>query len=248
MKKTLAIILNYNLPDFTDSLYNQLKPFESSLYDLVVLDNGSPPGGRSKYTGMELPENVYFGGGLVASMEYILDNTDKYDSLLFLNSDLSVIGYKWVESLREVMFNSSENVGVVSPSIIQQGYEQIHWPHMRNWCSKNPRKVKWVDFQSPLINIDVLKEIKKYPDGFWPGYGYDVYTGYICEQMNYSTYVLDYTYAAHYKGATLKHGNPKMQEREHNELALKNMYQCFYDLGLGDVVNSYRHWSLTYTI
>lgn len=246
MKKTLAIILNYNLPDFTDALYRQLKPFEGNDYDLMVLDNGSPPEGKSRFTTMELPENVYFGGGLVASVEYILDNTDKYDSLLFLNSDLSVNGYKWVKSLREVMFNSGEKVGVVSPTIIQQGYEQIHWPHMRNWSSSKPRSAKWVDFQCPLINIEVLQNIKKYPDGFWPGYGYDVYTGYICEQMGYKTYVLDYTYAAHYKGATLKHGNPKMQEKEHNQLALTNMYQCFAELGLQNVLDLYRHWSLSY--
>lgn len=248
MTKTLAVILNYNLPDFTDSLYLQLKPFERDDYDLMVLDNGSPPSGRSKFTSMELPENVYFGGGLVASVDYILENSDKYDSLLFLNSDLSVNGYRWVKSLRDVMFGSQEKVGVVSPTIIQQGYEQIHWPHMRNWSSSTPRKVSWVDFQSPLIHIDVLKEIGEYPSGFWPGYGYDIYTGYICEKMGYLTYVLDYTYAAHYKGATLKHGNPQMQEKEHNQLALNNMYSCFYELGLGDVVNNYRHWSLTYEI
>ena len=48
--KTCAIILNCNLPDYTDMLYDSLKPYEREDYELFVLDNGSTPEGTSKYT------------------------------------------------------------------------------------------------------------------------------------------------------------------------------------------------------
>ena len=247
MKKTLAVILNYNLPSFTDALYQQLKPFEREDYELVVLDNGSPEEGRSKYTSLALSENTYFGGGLIAAVEYVLTNKHIYDSLLFLNSDLSVTGYRWVKSLREVMF-SHDRVGVVSPSIIQQGFHQIYWPQMRNWSSSTPRKVKWVDFQSPLLRVELLEEIQQYPDGLWPGFGYDIYTGYICEKKGYETYVLDYTYACHYKEATLTLANPDINKEDYNKLAMSNMTKCFSDLGLGEVLQDYRAWGLNYQL
>lgn len=246
-RKTLAVILNYNLPDFTDALYKQLKPFEAEDYEVVVLDNGSPEEGKSQFTSLALPENTYFGGGLVAAMEYVLENKERYDSLLFLNSDLSVVGYRWVKSLREVMF-SKENIGVVSPTIIQQGYHQIYWPQMRNWCSSTPRKVKWVDFQAPLLRVELLEAIGRYPDGLWPGFGYDVYTGYVCEQHGYETYALDYTYAVHYKEATLTLGKPNISKEDYNKLAMSNMTQCFTELGLREVLEQYRSWGISYKL
>ncbi len=45
--KTLVCILNYNLKDQTDILYRLLKPYESTDYDVAIIDNGSPPDQRS---------------------------------------------------------------------------------------------------------------------------------------------------------------------------------------------------------
>ena len=43
MTKTLAIILNHNLPDNTSWLYSGLKKFEIEEYEMEVMDNGSRP-------------------------------------------------------------------------------------------------------------------------------------------------------------------------------------------------------------
>jgi len=36
--KTLVAILNHNLPEYTDYLYNNLNPYQSNIYDLIVID------------------------------------------------------------------------------------------------------------------------------------------------------------------------------------------------------------------
>ena len=48
--KTLAVIYNHNLPGMTDNLWEALKPYERDDYDLILIDNGSSDGGKSKYT------------------------------------------------------------------------------------------------------------------------------------------------------------------------------------------------------
>ena len=85
--KTLVIILHYNTPDLTDSLYESLSPCAGQSYDLFVLDNRSDSDKKSCYHSLETGENKYFGGALNWSFEYVLKN-DEYDSLLFLNSDI----------------------------------------------------------------------------------------------------------------------------------------------------------------
>ena len=41
MLKTLAVIYNHNLPEMTDKLWEELKPYERDDYDLILIDNGS---------------------------------------------------------------------------------------------------------------------------------------------------------------------------------------------------------------
>ena len=59
-------------------------------YDLILIDNGSKPNGKSKYTTHETGQNTYFGGALNIALQFFLES-NKYDSLLSLNNDLILI-------------------------------------------------------------------------------------------------------------------------------------------------------------
>jgi hypothetical protein len=50
MSKTLAVILNHNLPDETNSLFESLEPYQNDDYDLVVVENGCSEDGKSDYS------------------------------------------------------------------------------------------------------------------------------------------------------------------------------------------------------
>ena len=58
--KTLVLILHYNTPEMTDSLYESLSPYTGEVYDLFVLDNGSDEGKKSKHPSLETKKNLYF--------------------------------------------------------------------------------------------------------------------------------------------------------------------------------------------
>ena len=81
MTKSLVAILHYNSTQYTDTLYEMLKPYERDDYDLVVIDNGSDLQKTSKYTTFRLEENVYYGGGLDVTMNYFIENI-QYDSMI----------------------------------------------------------------------------------------------------------------------------------------------------------------------
>ena len=70
MSKTLAVIYNHNMPKITDSLWESLKPYENDDYDLILIDNGSKPEGKSKYTTHETGQNTYFGGALNIALQF----------------------------------------------------------------------------------------------------------------------------------------------------------------------------------
>ena len=116
---------------------------------------------------------------------------------------------------------------------------------MHNWGLNVPRRVRWVDFQSPLINIDVLEKIETYPN-FGLAYGYDVYTGIVVEEMGYKAYVLDYVYAVHQKKETFKTEKADISTEEYGTRSLKGMYDGFTKIGMIGKLNEMRAWASSY--
>lgn len=228
MLKTLAVILNHNTPSLTDSLYDQLKPYEGEEYDLVVIDNGSSDEGKSKYTTYRCDINVYFGGGLNLAMQLILENKE-YDSLLFLNSDLIIHGYRFVKQLRKVMFE--QDYKIVSPSVIQPEKNQCFWTNIHNWNSDKVRDVEWVDFQCPLIHRDLIQEIYQFDNELIFGWGNDVYSGLVCKDNNWKVGVVDWCTVIHLNNQTVKLNQEDLVIKNYNHYAHVNMYSYFNKVG-----------------
>jgi hypothetical protein len=199
MSKTLATILHHNTTEYTDQLFEMLNPYKREDYDLIVIDNGSDEGKKSKYSEFFTDYNVYFGGGLNVAFDYVLDNP-QYDSLLFLNSDLIVHGQNFVKTLRGEM----GKYDVVSPSIIQPEKTQNHWQQMLNWNAKEIREVKWIDLQAPLFSRRFIEKVQRVDDLLIYGWGIDVLFGLVCEKEGWKTGVCDFVPAVHLGSATLK--------------------------------------------
>jgi GT2 family glycosyltransferase len=207
MNKTAAFILNHNLPDYTDMLYESLKPYERHDYDLFVIDNGSSPNGKSKNTSFELGENVYFGGGFNAAMQYTLENK-QYDSMMFLNNDLTVHPYNFVRSLREEMFDGvKEKYDIVSPSFYNiEPNGQCHWKSMHSWSAKDVRKVDYIDFQCPLISRRLLEKVKEIDSDLVYGWGICFYFALVARNYGWKLGMVDSCCILHHNSLTVKRG------------------------------------------
>lgn len=241
--KTLAVIYNHNLPELTDQLFESLETHRNDSYDLFVIDNGSNPEGKSKYTTYETGQNVYFGGALNLAMQLLLDNKE-YDSLLSLNNDLILHGGNFVKTLRKVMFE--QDYKIVSPCVLQPQKNQCKWKYMHNWSSDSVRNVKWVDFQAPMLHRDVVEKIGQFSNELIYGWGQDVYSGIVCEQNNWKVGVIDFCPIIHYSGYTYKEQKSDITLQEYCNKAEKNMYNYFEKQNLIRIFNEYRNLSVTY--
>ena len=242
--KVLVNILNFNLPEYTDVVYECLEPYKNDLYDIMVMDNGSTEEGKSKYTTHETGQNVYFGGGLNIAFQYMLDNKE-YDYLLFLNNDIVFHGQKFVQSLVRV---AEEGNTIVSPCIIHPEQEQNYWPVMHNWGMKNPRTVKWVDFTSPLIHRRLIEEIKQFDDGLMPGFGYDNYCAMVCEDMGWKISICDFIPIVHLNYMTLKLKRGDISGDEYHRWASNSMFTYYDKIGEVERLHEQRNYAKNYKI
>lgn len=230
--KAAAVILNHNLPDYTDMLYESLKPYERQDYDLMVFDNGSNDAGRSKYTTHHIEQNVFFGGGFNAAMQMVLES-DEYDSLLFLNNDLTVHPYNFVKTLRAVMFQLSGYTGepyfdVVSPTFFNiEPLGQCHWKTMHNWGAHDTRVVPFIDFQCPLISKRLLKEVEEIDPSLLYGWGIDAYFAILCQQRGWKMGVVDRLCVLHHNSLTVKRGVAGINVQQYCQLAERGQQEFF---------------------
>ncbi len=239
MTKTAAIILNHNLPEWTDRLYKSLKPYEGEDYDLLVFDNGSTEENTSEFTTFKSDENLFFGGGFNAGMQVVIES-DGYDSMLFLNNDLTVHPYTYVKTLRDAMFTppgklliDSGPTGTIKADIVSPCFYnvepegQCHWKTMHNWGSKYPRQVPFIDFQCPLISKRLIKEIDLIDADLMYGWGIDALFAIHCKDKGYKMEVLDYVSILHHNSVTVKSGVAGLSMADYCKKAELGQFEFF---------------------
>ena len=238
MTKTLALILHYNTPDMTNTLYESLSPYMGDDYDLFVLDNGSDGDKKSTHPSLKTGYNGYFGGGLNWAFNYVIEH-EEYDSLLFLNSDLILDGNDFVKTLRLGMFEN--DFKIVSPSILVEGGSPgCKWKQMSNWKSSMTREVKWIDFQCPMFSRDFILHLGQFDERLKYGWGQDVYSGYVCEKVGWKVGVCDLVGVDHLDSVTEKlEGKRKLAK-----LQKTNMRYFFNDNELD--LDFLRNWAKNY--
>jgi len=241
--KTLAVIYNHNMPEMTDKLWESLKPYESDIYDLILIDNGSTSQGKSKYTTHETGQNTYFGGALNIALQFFLESNE-YDSLLSLNNDLILQGPNFIKTLRDEMF--SGDYKIVSPCVLQVN-SQCKWKYMHCWNSDGIRDVKWVDFQAPLLHKDLIEHIQQFPDELIYGWGQDVLSGIICEQMGWKVGVVDKCPLIHHSAGTYKAGKSDLDLTTYCRNAEGGMFGYMQKTGLISKFNEFRELSANYS-
>ena len=244
--KTLVSILNHNLPEYTDYLYDNLSPYQSNIYDLIVIDNGSSSEKISKYTTHTLDSNSYMGGGFNAAMQLVL-SSDEYDSLLFLNNDLIVFGYEFVKTLREEMFNN--NFKVLSACFFNvEPTGQCFWKTMHNWGRSETRQVPFIDFQMPLIHKDVLQKVDQIDPDLIHGWGIDALFAIECKKNKWKMGVMDKLSALHYNSLTVKLKAVEFDVTEYCRRAEEGQNKFFRKSNLMNEFNQVRQEGASYKL
>ncbi|MCK9204710.1 MAG: hypothetical protein M0P58_09800 [Bacteroidales bacterium] len=195
--KTVAIIVNHNLPEYTNWLYRSLSEYQDDSFDLLVMDNGSKPELIPEIVNIRNETNLFWGGALNIAFDFVLKNT-QYDSLLFLNNDIDVNASIFVQALRSELFKN--HFAIVTPCIA--GMAQP-WKQMMNWGSKKTRTVKWIDNQAPLFHRKIIEAIGQFDPELQYGWGQELVCYDICKERRWKIGVCDHISMLHFGMQTL---------------------------------------------
>jgi hypothetical protein len=128
MSLAATVILNRNLPQVTNNLYEHLIKFDSDHTDVYVLEAGSDKNNLSKYCTWyaDEPEIIKNGLRYNRGMNYALlklfNTADwkKYDGFFLITNDTVLNNYKTVLPLIETI-NLHHRIGIISPCSTKWG-------------------------------------------------------------------------------------------------------------------------------
>jgi GT2 family glycosyltransferase len=219
----LIATLNYNQPELTDNLVNQLHRGNNlSKHELMIVDNGSTKE-LAKTTTHRLEENLFFGGGLNVVLQHFLDSN--HDYFVLFNNDLIFHGPRLIDNmLREMQEN---DLALYSPSITNTGTDQCHWRQMWNWGTGTVREVSFIDFMCPVFRRDIVEYIISFPDELFLGWGPDFYAGIKAKEIGVKIGVSDNITLSHLVSQTFKSGAIELKESDFCMHADQNMHNFF---------------------
>lgn len=124
MKRILAIILNYKTYQMTIDLIEQMKKLDESLFDVLVVDNGSPNESAdilSDYSSklgflfIQNQKNAGYAAGNNIGIRYAIDHG--YEFSLIINNDLKIVDARFMEKMVQIC-DADVQVACVGPKIL----------------------------------------------------------------------------------------------------------------------------------
>ena len=128
MRSIATIILNRNLPEVTDKLYEHLNKYDGDETDIYVLESGSDKDKLSKYCTWHANTDEIIKHGLRYSrgMNYALlqlwkeKKWKQYDAFFLITNDTEFSNLKTLKPLKEILEEHSK-VGILSPCSLRWG-------------------------------------------------------------------------------------------------------------------------------
>jgi hypothetical protein len=122
MKKIATIILNRNLPEVTDRLYEHISKYDGDQTDIYVVEAGSDASKLSRYTTWHansdevLANGLRYGRGMNFGLVQLLKEGkfDQYDAFFLLTNDTEFKAGPTLSPLVEIL-NKHSHVGILSP-------------------------------------------------------------------------------------------------------------------------------------
>lgn len=122
MKKIATVILNRNLPEVTERLYEHLSKYDGDQTDIYVVEAGSDASKLSRYTTWHansdevLANGLRYGRGMNFGLVQLLkeERFDHYDAFFLLTNDTEFKAGPTLSPLMEILFKHT-HVGILSP-------------------------------------------------------------------------------------------------------------------------------------
>ena len=159
MKPVATIILNRNLPNITDKLYNHLRRFDGNETDIFVVDSGSDKKKLSKYTTWHANCKSAVSKGLryYRGMNYGLKKLHQekkflnYEAFFLISNDAVLRKKKTIKPMLSIL-RRNKKIGILSPCSKRWGERKLF--------KKDKIKIFWfIHNHAYFLSVKLLEKL-----------------------------------------------------------------------------------------
>ena len=183
MKSIATVILNRNLPNETNSLYEHIEAFDGELTDIFVLEAGSEYEKLSKYCTWHVNTEEVMKNGLryCRGMNYALlklieeDKFSKYEAFFLITNDTELKKSKSLSKLMEIL-NSHPKIGLLSPC-------SENWGELKLLSNEKTKYFWFIHNTAYLFRRELIEKISHQGNSNYLNFLFDGsnFRGYGCE-------------------------------------------------------------------
>lgn len=207
--RVAVLLLNFNLPDLTDNLVEQIRRNVSFPHELFLLDNGSEADKVTRYATHTVEKNVGMNGGIDYLWDVVKDRDD-FDAYWFLCNDIVLDdGRDYLAEMAALFAELSERyrVATITPSYHYEGKRAVP-EFMRKRETGSWRAISWLEWNALLVSRQVMSDL--FPGGFQLETRHafqDVVLSYEGWMNGYGSFIMDNLPIEHIENQTfLQHG------------------------------------------
>jgi len=219
--RTAIIICSYNMPEYTDALYEHIVKTVHVPYDLIIVDNGSDIAEPSKYTTFAIPENVQTTQGFLQGYEFADSLRKDYFAYWHIITSTKFNKYDTRDILApmlDVLENDSKAYAV-SPAMVF-GYDQA-WSRIMTPRGAGIRKENNIDYIASVFRADYFNQIGRFRPELTMMWGVVGECNWKARKAGYNLYVHDdyFMYKDTNVGYNMHRMNMSVDDRTHSASA-----------------------------
>lgn len=178
MKRTAAIIVNYNMPERTDALVDFIDSRVHCPVDIIVVDNGSNLQPPSKHTSLHLAQNLQTTAGWLMGLRYAdaleIRNKAKYGSYWFLITSAEFVGTADPLTPLVEKLEADKSAVACHPALTPDS--TTSWEHMKQTGVAGFRSTFMVDNIASLYRTDWFNQAGRFDPALVYAWGIDLET------------------------------------------------------------------------
>lgn len=182
--KVAVLIVNYNMPERADALYESLSR-SGYPHDIIIVGNGSNLTRPSKYTTLQLDNNVQTTRGWLAGLESL---KEKYFAYMFVITSTEIPEQKndLIASMASVLKDDRQAVGV-HPSLTADS--TTAWEHLKTTGTNKIRKTWMIDNIASMYRADWFDSVGRFDPELIYGWGIDIETCWKAREQNRTLWI-----------------------------------------------------------
>jgi GT2 family glycosyltransferase len=226
MDKTAILIVNYNMRERADALYEHIVEYVEWPYEIFSIDNGSDLVKPSKYANVRLENNVQTTGGWLAGLEAARSKRDWFAYWFLITSTEFVEPADTLTPMVELLVEDDNAVGV-HPALTDDSTSD--WPHLFDCGSGEPRRTWHIDTIAALYRAEWFDEVGGFDPRMTYAWGIDLDMGWQARQAGRGLYVHEDVQVKKVTDIGYKMGRMNMTADERRQRASGEMAEILAD-------------------